>query len=77
MQLPLCWLFSHTLFSTSRPPSADPAAKLRCANVNFIIQCRSGYVVLLATPTKAEPLYEVYTLMQDHAANFMIEVILI
>ena len=70
MQLPLCWpelFFYHTLFSTSRPPSADPAAKLRCANVNLylhyntIVQCRSGYVVSLATPTKAEPLYKVHT----------------
>ena len=72
MQLPLCWpelFFSHTLFSTSRvrPPSADPAAKLHCANVNIylhyntIVQCRSGYVVSLATPTNAEPLYKVHT----------------
>ena len=41
--------------------------KLRCANVNLylhyntIVQCRSGYVVSLATPTKAEPLYKVHT----------------
>ena len=41
--------------------------KLRCANVNFvlhyntIVQRRSGYVVSLATPTKAEPLYKVHT----------------
>ena len=27
----------------------------------YIVQCRSGYVVLLATPTKAEPLYKVHT----------------
>ena len=66
--------FPHTLFSTSRPPLADVTQllkgdKLRCANVNFvlilhyntIVQRRSGYVVLLATPTKAEPLYKVHT----------------
>ena len=38
--------------------------KLRCANVlhyNTIVQCRIGYVVSLATPTKAEPLYKVHT----------------
>ena len=42
--------------------------KLCCANVNLylhyntiIVQCRSGYVVSLATPTKAEPLYKVHT----------------
>ena len=35
---------------------------VRCANVDLylhydtIVQCRSGYVVSLATPTKAEPL---------------------
>ena len=40
---------------------------MRCANVNLylhyntIVQCRSGYVVSLATPTKAEPLYKVHT----------------
>ena len=28
---------------------------------NTIVQCRSGYVVSLATPTKAEPLYKVHT----------------
>ena len=41
--------------------------KLCCASVDFylhydtIVQCRSGYVVSLATPTKAEPLYKVHT----------------
>ena len=28
---------------------------------NTIVQRRSGYVVSLATPTKAEPLYKVHT----------------
>ena len=61
--------FSHTLFSTSRPPSADPAANLRCALIIMLIciytiiqlfNRGSGYVVSLATPTKAEPLYKVH-----------------
>ena len=38
---------------------------LNCAALMFIciyiVQCRSGYVVSLATPTKAEPLYKVHT----------------
>ena len=42
---------------------------------NTIVQCRSGYVVSLATSTKAEPLYKVHT----HAgpAIYDIEVVLI
>ena len=50
-----------------RPTRLLKGDKLRCANVslylhyNTIVQCRSGYVVSLATPTKAEPLYKVHT----------------
>ena len=38
---------------------------LNCAALmlicTYIVQCRSGYVISLATPMKAEPLYKVYT----------------
>ena len=50
-----------------RPTWLLKGDKMRCANVNLylhyntIVQCRSGYVVSLATPTKAEPLYKVHT----------------
>ena len=50
-----------------RPTRLLKGDKLRCANVNLylhcntIVQCRCGYVVSLATPTKAEPLYKVHT----------------
>ena len=71
MQLPLCWPGLFILSSLPpdhhRPTQLHKGDKLRCAIVNLylhyntIVQCRSGYVVSLATPTKAEPLYKVHT----------------
>ena len=64
MQLPLCWPELSLPPNHHRPTWLLKGGKLRCANVNLyntIVQCRSGYVVSLATPTKAEPLYKVHT----------------
>ena len=53
--------FPHTLFSTSRPPSGAALMLILYLHYNTIVQRRSGCVVSLATPTKAEPLYKVHT----------------
>ena len=37
------------------------ALRYNVNHYNTIVQCRTGYVVSLATPTKPEPLYKVRT----------------
>ena len=56
---------SFPILSSLPPDHHQPTRLINCAalmlHYNTIVQCRSGYVVSQATPTKAEPLYKVHT----------------